>query len=419
MPEQENPASPQQSTTTLPAKKPINWKLIGIIAVVAAIMIGGLGYAAVVLNIFDKKEAITETSNNKVSTTSATPTKKKVFPNEKWVIGDCTKPICSLYQVSSDGSVSDYPNSYSLKKDSQVLFSSEGENLIYVDGDQLIIVDFVEGADKKITSKGVKLVKVVENSFWVEDNEVYKLYDYTGKVKFSFNKSKLKPEHGFDSIDLSNYLGGSVLMFLSKGVEGGFFRELWSVSQNQEPKKVINLNFNISGTESWDLGGFTFFNDEIALLAATTSDKSPYYTVYKISSSGQKLKLFEVADTDFNFPLLSSDDSTLYYSGDEGLYEQSSVSGIYRVDLNSGKKTQIVKGNNYNASQQSFDSYNLESISPSGKNIALFDHVVSAKIPTTYTPAIFSLSSLSWAKVSGHTGGINDTRKAFGWIRTK
>lgn len=416
MPEQVNPVTPQP-TTTVATKKPTNWKLVAIITVVAAIVIGGLAYAAVVLNAFDKKEAPKETSNNKVATTSATPTKKKVLTNERWVIGDCTKEVCSLFQAGVDGSVSSYPNKYNFKKDTQVLFSSEGENLVYVDGDQLIIIDLVEGVDKKITAKGVKLIKVVENSFWVEDNGVYKLYDYTCKVRFSFNKSGLKPKYGFDSIDLSNYLGGSLLVLLSKGAEGGSFRELWLVSQTQEPKKVMDLNFNVTGTDTFV--GFTFFNKEVALLAATTSEKAPYYTAYKVSPSGQKSKLLEVADTDFNFPLLSSDDSTLYYSGGEGLYAQSSLSGIYKVVLSSGKKTQIVKGNNYNASQQSFDSYNLERISPTGKNIALFDAVVSAVKSTTDTPSILSLDSLLLSKVSGHTGGVYDTRKSFGWIKSE
>lgn len=416
MPEVSPDNQPTSVSPSPRTKKPINWKRIGIIAIIAAFIIGGLGYAAVVLNVFDsQKEPQIESPKKQIATPSATPTKKKVLPNEKLIIGDCTKDICALHQVSTNGKAADYPNTYNFKKDSQVIFSLEGENLVYVEGGQLVIVNLVEGTSKKISAKGVSLIKAVGNSFWVEDNGVYKLYDYTGKVTFDFNKSKLKPKYGFTDIDLSNYLNRSMLTVVSRGAEGGFFRELWKISKNQEPKKVADLNFNVSGTESFT--AFTFFNKEGALLAVAQFDNG--YNVYKLSAAGQKTKLFKVTKTDINLPLLSRDDSTLYYSGGAGAYKQSDVAGLYKVDLSTKVKSQIIKGNNYNASQQSFHSYNLESISPSSKYIALFDAVVSAIKSTTYTPAVLSLNDSSLAKVSGHTANINSMRKVFGWIRTE
>ena len=67
-----NPVPSQQPTATVAPRKPINWRLIGIIAVTAAIVIGGLGYAAVVLNVFGTKVE-EPTTTTKQATPSSTP----------------------------------------------------------------------------------------------------------------------------------------------------------------------------------------------------------------------------------------------------------------------------------------------------------------------------------------------------------
>jgi len=71
MPE-ENPTNPQQSTS-----KAINWKLIGIIAVIAAIVIGGLGYAAVVLDFFGTKVQETPQTTKQASPSAKAKQKEK------------------------------------------------------------------------------------------------------------------------------------------------------------------------------------------------------------------------------------------------------------------------------------------------------------------------------------------------------
>jgi hypothetical protein len=70
MPEVNLNNSQQPIPTVATPKKPINWKLIGIIAVIVAIILGGLGYAAVVLDVFDTKEAVKKTSPTKTVTPS-------------------------------------------------------------------------------------------------------------------------------------------------------------------------------------------------------------------------------------------------------------------------------------------------------------------------------------------------------------
>ena len=112
MPEQVNPVTPQQPTTTVATKKPINWKLIGIIAVIAAIIIGGLGYTAIVLNVFGgKKEASVETP--KVATSSPTTTGKEQPKDETANLDSQTSKVSfvaesgkgpALYIADWDGS---------------------------------------------------------------------------------------------------------------------------------------------------------------------------------------------------------------------------------------------------------------------------------------------------------------------------
>lgn len=68
MPEQVNPANQTTPVSTSPStKKPMNWKLIGIIAVVATLLIGGGVYAAVVLDVFGTKTDSSQSgpTNNK------------------------------------------------------------------------------------------------------------------------------------------------------------------------------------------------------------------------------------------------------------------------------------------------------------------------------------------------------------------
>src|SRR3989344_9396512 len=95
MPEQPT-TSP--ATTVVTSKKPINWKLIGIIAVIAAIIIGGLGYAAVVFDIFGTKVQKASFSTQPTTKPSKEPVqfkeqiKRFVFTRED-----------GIYSILSDG----------------------------------------------------------------------------------------------------------------------------------------------------------------------------------------------------------------------------------------------------------------------------------------------------------------------------
>ena len=82
MPEQANPANQTTPVSTPPqTKKPVNWKLIGIITVVATLLIGGGAYAAVVLGLFGTSEPVQDTTD-KVATTSSKPTDNTSKPTE-------------------------------------------------------------------------------------------------------------------------------------------------------------------------------------------------------------------------------------------------------------------------------------------------------------------------------------------------
>ncbi len=84
MSEQVNPANQTTPASTTPqAKKPLNWKLIGIISIVAAILLGGGAYAAVVLDIFNQKEEPKQTSTTTTKTATPSTTTKKEEPKDE------------------------------------------------------------------------------------------------------------------------------------------------------------------------------------------------------------------------------------------------------------------------------------------------------------------------------------------------
>lgn len=83
MPDVNTDNQPTPVSTSPQTKKTINWKRIGIISVITAIVIGGLGYAAVVLDIFESKptgEIVTV--DKQTATPSSKPTKQQNFRNK-------------------------------------------------------------------------------------------------------------------------------------------------------------------------------------------------------------------------------------------------------------------------------------------------------------------------------------------------
>lgn len=108
MPDQVNPANQTTSVNTNPqTKAPLNWKLIGIISIVAAIVIAGLGYGAVVLNLFGDKPSTETPDANKVATKSAEQNKTNT-PSEKeerfvFYRQGASIPYSAVYSVKTDG----------------------------------------------------------------------------------------------------------------------------------------------------------------------------------------------------------------------------------------------------------------------------------------------------------------------------
>ena len=98
MPEQSAALSANTQNPKQSPNKTINWKLIGIIAVIAAIIIGGLGYAAVVFDIFGTKVQKASFSTQPTTKPSKEPVqfkeqiKRFVFTRED-----------GIYSILSDG----------------------------------------------------------------------------------------------------------------------------------------------------------------------------------------------------------------------------------------------------------------------------------------------------------------------------
>lgn len=108
MPEEVNPVNQTPAVTTTPqTKPPVNWKLIGIISVVAAIVIAGLGYGAVVLNLFGGQTATETIETNKVATKSSEQNKTTTTSEkeEQFVFyrQSASIPYSVVYSVKTNG----------------------------------------------------------------------------------------------------------------------------------------------------------------------------------------------------------------------------------------------------------------------------------------------------------------------------
>jgi hypothetical protein len=110
-----SPANQPVATKPSPeVKKPINWKRIGIIAIIAAIVIGGLGYAVVALDIFGTPKE--EAPAKKTTTPSSKPKKTSPLKNKIAFIrsdflsskehsrGISTCSDYDIYTINTDGS---------------------------------------------------------------------------------------------------------------------------------------------------------------------------------------------------------------------------------------------------------------------------------------------------------------------------
>jgi len=350
---------------------------------------------------------------NPVSKTSPKEVTKE--SNENLIIGKCyTNPLCTLKQVSVSGIQTDFQNDYGLSKDSQLFFSKNGNYLVHSVENGIAIVNLKTNSSKDISaSKQAKLIRMHRDYFWMEDNGIYKLIDFDGNTKITFDKS-LFPRHyptrDISFLDFSTlYANNKILAMSITQDEGSILRTAWEIAPNEKPKKLFDFNSNIIGSPT--IVDVYFFNTEPAFLVVSETE------TYKLTPTNEKTVLVEdesnIGATEK--PYLSPDDTEFYYSKGS-VYEQSDIAGLYKYNFKSKSKQQLIKGNNYNPSEQSFHSYHVINVSPSGKNLALIDAVVSGQASTIYTPSIFSLEDLSIKRLSNDSGNIYETREIFGWI---
>lgn len=382
--------------------------LVAISVLLILLIAGGVYY-------YSKNIAKAPNNSQSNDTSNATQSPKEVVKlNEKLLIGECQdeNSNCTLKLVDSNGAVSSFENKYNLKKVSGHLLSPDGRKLVVPSSEGITIYDLKTGSTQKVNStKQIKLIRFVGDSFWVEEDGVYKLLNLKGETKFSFNKSDLASHDGV--ILSSVYSSGNVLAISSRGAEGGSFRTAWQITSDKKVSKLFDLNFNVTGSESVIFADI--FNKEEAFLIVTESE------TYKLTPSNKKTVLVvtgsETGATDN--PLLSPDDSQLFYTFHGGSYSQNNTAGLYRLDLASNKKQQLIKGNNYKDADQSFHSYQALSVSPSGDYLAVRDAMVSAIKTTIYTPTVLSLSDNSLQTLGKEAGDIYKAREVFGWIDIK
>lgn len=175
MPEQVNPANQTTPVTTTPqTKAPLNWKLIGIIAVIAAVVIGGLGYGAVVLGLFGKSEPIqtnTTTQNTKTTTTSANPNTE----TSDW---QTIKAEISKWQANGSykfefKAPKEFETTKPSKDDEKYYFGASGSNINFfaglMEGPGPLTVLYGRAAKNPLCSKPLEIQEIYTNYFEVCD----------------------------------------------------------------------------------------------------------------------------------------------------------------------------------------------------------------------------------------------------------
>jgi len=193
MPEINSTTSPQAyGNVSQTTKKPLNWKLIGIIAVIAAIVIGGLGYAAVVLDIFGTKKDETQTHVKQASPSAKVQTINELFAfsrdlgvelnvatgsaqtkgNEVWIYN-----LGKVEQVTNVGSVGKFEQS----KDGKTLYYVKQE----VVGDQSVGIELHSvSLDSKKDKILISKIKVDKNKPWQKSLNDFSLSNDNQKIAY-------------------------------------------------------------------------------------------------------------------------------------------------------------------------------------------------------------------------------------------
>jgi hypothetical protein len=238
MPEQVNPTTPQQPTTTIAKKKPINWKLIGIIVVIAALVVGGLIYAAVVLDIFGKKVQ-ESTSTTKSSTASATPD-KAVYTIKVLATLPPEDPNI-LYNIILDPQ--EKTTAYSIDKDQDTANSS---STIVINGSKGQTYDEIEQLTVSPDGKRVAFVaKKAGKMFVVVDGTEGKKYDFIKNLKFSPDSQHTAycvGEGIYTHVDNPNGVGGAEDMA----------QKMFVVIDNNEGKKYDGSFAQANDLQTYD-----------------------------------------------------------------------------------------------------------------------------------------------------------------------
>jgi hypothetical protein len=176
MPETDTSTPQQHSEVTIkPDKKSVNWKLLGVIIIIAVIIIGGLAYAVVVLDIFGRKVQ-EPTSITKASTTSA-KAEKAVYETKILATLPPEDPNI-LYNVILDPQ--DKTTAYSIED------GAKSSSTIVINGNKGRTYDEIKELTLSPDGKRVAFVATKDSkTFVVVDGQEGKKYDYIKNLKFS------------------------------------------------------------------------------------------------------------------------------------------------------------------------------------------------------------------------------------------
>lgn len=176
MPEQINPANQINPVTTPPqTKKPLNWKLIGIVVVVVAIVIGSLGYGVVVMGLFGKSEPIQTNTTIKTTTTSAKPNTVtsdwQTFTAEisKWQANGSYK--FEFKAPNEFKTIEPYP--FLSKDNKKYYFGASGSNINFfaglMEGPGTLTILYGRAAKSPLCTKSLEIQEIYTNYFEVCD----------------------------------------------------------------------------------------------------------------------------------------------------------------------------------------------------------------------------------------------------------
>lgn len=261
--------------------------------------------------------------------------------------------VCTLMVGDTAGNSEMLETSAKFSVSSSLSITKNGQHVFYKNReDQLILLNLFSSNPTKINLGAVELVNIYNNSFWVQDSDKYKLYNYEPQLLRTVRHELFSwPSQGSDIsawVKFSpNYDNNVLLAYGARNMGDGPKFTTWSLGPNNELTILYDDNPPTTNYIEPRLANLFFLEHKPGFLAI---DKNGIYILHP-DGTFEPLIQEQIINWYENNYFLNKDGSELYYANikmNPGYFDDTSLYGLYKYDLNSKENKLIYKTINLN-----------------------------------------------------------------------